>query len=502
MTRPIWYAWLTEVFRDFHLDPVSPVPLYRQVFDRFSHLIHSGELAHGDRLPATRDLAAQLGLNRGTVAAAYALLESEGLISGHVGRGSFVLGPKPSAGLSWSSLLAAWDGAGPAAPPPPASDVISFESSRPAGEMFPLDEFAETCGEVTRGADRAAVLQLGSPFGFGPLRQWLIEEMRRSGAWRDGDDLIVTSGCQQALDLLVRVLMGTPEGATVALEDPVYPGARNLFARAGVRMAGVPVGPDGLDLAALERVLAQERPRIALVTPNFQNPTGLTLPLPARRDLIAMARNAGCVLVENDVYGDLRYWGEPEPSLKALDDGALTVQIRSFSKVAFPGLRVGWAAGPRPLIARMAEAKLLADLHTDHLSQAVLLRFAESGRLAAHIARVLNVGRERLEAVLDACAKHLPDGASWTRPEGGMNLWVNLPRPLDAAALLPAARRAGVSYLPGHCFAVSRQEPGGFRLSFAGLEPEQIHRGVGLLGAVCAEEFSRERHDETAPAIV
>ena len=199
---------------------------------------------------------------------------------------------------------------------------------------------------------------------------------------RPGDDILITNGCQQALDLIGRVLLRP--GDTVAVEDPVYTGLKNLLSGMGAQLAGIPVGADGIDLAHLERVFERDRPRFLVVTSNFQNPTGATLPLEARRALIEAARAASVPVVENDPYGELRYSGEPLPALKQLDEHGGTVLLRSFSKVSFPGLRVGWVLGPKPLLDRLRHAKESADLHTDQLSQAVLLEFAQSGRLEAH----------------------------------------------------------------------------------------------------------------------
>jgi 2-aminoadipate transaminase len=282
-------------------------------------------------------------------------------------------------------------------------------------------------------------------------------------------------------------------------EDPVYTGLKNLVSGVGGRLVGIPVGTEGMDVAHLERVLERERPRFVVVTPNFQNPTGATLPLAARRALLDAAAGARVPLVENDAYGELRYSGVPLPALKQLGDCGGTVLLRSFSKISFPGLRVGWALGPKPLIDRLRQAKEASDLHTDQLSQAVLLEFAESGRLRAHLARVLGAGAERLRATLDACRAFLPAGARWTRPEGGMNVWVRLPEPLDAEEMLPRARKEGVAYLPGRLFAVSRREPGTLRLSFAGLPPELIRAGLEILGRVFSGSVEAASRD-TGPA--
>jgi len=463
--------------------------------------IQSGELGRGSRLPATRELAGLLGLNRATVSAAYELLESEGLISGQVGRGSYVTADAAAnAGVDWNSILDRTE-AVPPAPSPVRRDVISFVMSRPSRDLFPLEDFRSSCAAVLERSDLADILQLGSPSGYEPLRRYLLEEARRHGLASNSDDLIVTNGCQQALDLLARVLLRP--GDSVAAEDPVYTGLKNLLAGMGARLIGVPVGADGLDVSRLERILSRERPRFLVVTPNFQNPTGATLPLAERKVLLEAAARAGVPVVENDAYGELRYSGEPLPALKQLEDRGGVVLLRSFSKVSFPGLRVGWALGPRPLIDRLRHAKEASDLHTDQLSQAVLLEFAESGRLEAHHARVLRAGAERLQATLEACAAFLPAGSRWTKPEGGMNLWVRLPAPLDAEALLPRAQEEGVSYLPGRMFAVSRRDPGALRLSFAGLAPGQIRAGVEMLGRVFrGEAEAQSRNFEPAQAMV
>jgi DNA-binding transcriptional MocR family regulator len=478
----------------------SDVPLYRQVHEQIKSAIVTGRIVRGERLPPTRELAGSLGLNRTTIAAAYALLESEGLIRGHVGRGSFVEGPAAEATrLDWESLIPSDDNLSGPAP----SALISFSASRPSELQFPLDEFRVTCREVIDSAEAAQILQLGPASGYGPLRRYLLGEARRRGAAGPDDDILVTSGCQQAFDLIQRVLAS--RGETVVLEDPVYPGLRNAFLRGGARVLGVPVGPDGIEVEALGRLLEKERPRLMVLTPNFQNPTGTTLPTEARKTILELARRSGVIIVENDLYGELRYHGAEIPSMKRLDTAGDTILLGSFSKIAFPGLRVGWAIGPRHFIARLTEAKEASDLHSDQLSQAVLLRFAESGRLEAHRKKMLAAGSERLKACLAGCAKELPPGSRYTRPEGGMNLWVRLPEPLDASELAVRAERENVSYLPGRYFAVSRPQTQGLRLSFAGMTPEHISYGLQVLGIIFRSEYSRSRRaqrHEPAPAMV
>ncbi len=488
------------------LNTDSNTPLYLQLYEKIKESILSGRLQSGDRLPPTRQLAGSLGLNRATVAAAYQMLGSEGLMEAHVGRGSFVAGSvrEDAANLRWDQLLG---GTSLPAPAPPAwaktGEGISFSNSRPSEDLFPIDAFRLTCEEVLSSPQARRILQLGSPYGYAPLRSYLLDQARQAGLARPDDDVAVTSGCQQAIDLLRRVLIRP--GDTVLLEDPVYAGLRQVFSLGGARLVGIPVGVGGLDAGYLERVLQQESARLLVLTPSFQNPTGTTLPRPDRETILALARARGVVVVENDIYGELRYQGAPAPTLKELDDAGHVILLRSFSKVAFPGLRVGWVTGPRPVIARLAEAKQWADLHSDQLSQALLLRFAQSGRLESHRRNMVAAGAERLEAALQACATHLPVGTRFSRPAGGMNIWLQLPEPLDAAELLPRAERENVTYMPGKYFSVSRTHAGCLRLCFAGLPPDKIRHGIATLGGIFSNELEsarRIRTQDSAPAIV
>jgi DNA-binding transcriptional MocR family regulator len=478
------------------VDASAETPIYRQLYDYFTAQIESGKLDSGERLPATRELAGQLGLNRTTVSAAYELLEAEGWITGEVGRGSFVR-PRPVQNprqpLNWQDIL---ERKAPAARTPLASGpVISFANSRPSELLFPLDAFRASCDAVLASGELSSILQLGSPGGYEPLRQYLLEAARAEGTARPGDDLMIANGCQQALDLIRQVLIRP--GDRIALEDPVYPGLKNLFQQSGAELAGVPVGAEGMEIEPLQKL----RPKLLVVTPNFQNPTGSTMPLEARKALLGLPH---AIVIENDIYGDLRYEGKPQPTLKQLDQTGDVILLRSFSKIAFPGLRVGWIVAPRPLIQRLMEAKQLSDLHTDQFSQAVLLDFARSGRLEEHQCNMQRAGASRLRAVLAACERWLPAGTRYSRPQGGMNLWIELPDELDANDLLARAQSQGVAYLPGRYFAVSRAHTNALRLSFAGLPEEQIERGVRILGTLFSRELEaeRSRDREPAPAMV
>jgi DNA-binding transcriptional MocR family regulator len=476
------------------LDHESALPLYRQLGSYLLGLIEGGQLQPGDRLPPTRELAGQLGLNRTTVSAAYELLETDGLIRGEVGRGSYVsgAGSRPKEQMDWSRALTA-----SVALPPAATDAgaINFTSSSPSDKLFPLDEFRACCREVLAGRSLKTLMQLGSPGGYEPLRRYILDRAIRDGIARDSDDVLITNGCQQALDLLQRALVR--RGEKVAIEEPVYPGLKNLFLEAGAELIGVTVGPDGLQLNSLERAL-EAGAKVLVVTPSFQNPTGTSIPAGLRASVCAMARAAGAAVIENDIYSELAYSGTPPARLKQLDPNVIL--LGSFSKIAFPGIRVGWIIAPRPVIARATELKQLADLHTDHLSQAFLLRFVESGKLARHRENVIAAAQDKLRALDQSCRRCLA-GCRWHLPAGGMNIWIDLPPGLDAMALRGLAQQAGVDYLPGRYFSVSRPLDSGLRLSFAGLEPDEIRKGIQILGGLIRNAVNSRDARAAQPAL-
>lgn len=275
---------------------------------------------------------------------------------------------------------------------------------------------------------------------------------------------------------------------------------KNLFLEAGADLIGVEVNAEGIDLYSLRRAL-EAGAKVLIVTPSFQNPTGATLSAAARAEVRAMAANARAVVIENDIYSELTYApGDSAhvlPRLKELDPNVIL--LGSFSKIAFPGIRVGWIVAPRPVIARVTELKQLADLHTDHLSQAFLLRFAESGRLGRHQRAVIAAAKEQMRALEQSCRRFLTT-CDYKVPGGGMNMWVTLPGDLDAVLLRGLAQQAGVDYMPGRYFSISRPLDSGLRLSFAGLEPREIRKGIEILGGTI-QSAMRGRSGNLRPAL-
>ena len=495
-----------------HLQSESHIPLYVQLCDQLRALVHAGDLRPGDRIPASRELAQHLGVHRTTVANAYAELESEGLIEGHVGRGTFICSngrhlqiapPPPSlvsgGAIRWESLFA--DERGDDAldrliRTTPASG-ISFVVARPPEEIFPLAEMRNCCNAVLR-REGARILQYGATDGYPPLRKALLELLRSEGVQAREENLLVTDGCQQALDLICKVFLRP--GDTVVVENPTYPGTIAVLAAARARCLGVPVrtesGPGatpGLDLDALEQTLAANRVKLMILMPDFHNPTGLSMTLEARRRLLEIAAKHQVPIVEDHIYARLLARGDRLPSLKQLDRANIVVQTDSFSKVAFPGLRVGWIVAPANVIERLRVVKQATDLHSDQLSQAVMAEFTRRGLLLRQVARMRKLCASRLAAVEEALVRHMPSDTRWTHPNGGMSIWLELPPGFDANELLVRARERGVVFAPGRYFYVQSPQPNTLRLGFAELEERQIARGIAVLGDILRSELSKRQ---------
>jgi 2-aminoadipate transaminase len=495
-----------------HLQPESHVPLYIQLRDQIRALVHAGDLHPGDRIPASRELAAQLGVHRTTVANAYAELEAEGLISGHVGRGTFIRGEgiarritpavhpvNLDGNLRWESLFADDRGDEGLArmTRPIARGAISFVMARPATEFFPVEEL-RSCSNAVFKREGAEILQFGPTDGYPALKRALAELLRSEGYEVSDENLLITVGCQQAFDLVCKSFVRP--GETVLMENPAYPGAFAIFNSGRARILAVPVktetGPGmtlGVDVSAIEAVLMQNRVKMIVLTPDFHNPTGTSLPVAERRRLLDIAARFQVPIVEDHIYARLRARGGHVPSLKQLDRSNVVIQIDSFSKIAFPGMRVGWIVAPSNVIDRLRRVKQATDLHTGQLSQAILAEYMRRGRLGRHLERTRKAYSRRLAALEQALTHHMPAGTKWTRPEGGMCVWVELPPGFDSNELLIHARERGVEFSPGRYFYFQNPQPNALRLGFAGLNEREIGRGIAILADVLRTEMRKRQ---------
>ena len=495
-----------------HLQPESHIPLYIQLRDQLRSLVHAGDLRPGDRIPASRELAVILGVHRTTVANAYAELESEGLIQGHVGRGTFIRGngnglkitppPPPTLngngeGLRWELLfaderseevLARLTASAPA-------NALSFVMACPAEEFFPLEEL-QACSQAALRREGREVLTIGASDGYGPLKEAILSLLHSEGIPARDEMLLVTNGCQQALDLIAKAFVRS--GDTVVLENPTYPGASAVFNRVRAHCIGVPVRTSaepgstlGVDLEALESTLAENRVKLLILTPDFQNPTGTSMPLASRRRVLELASRYQVPVVEDHIYARLHAGDERLPCLKQLDRSNLVIHIDSFAKVAFPGLRVGWIVAPAPAIERLRLIKQMTDLHTGQLAQATFAEFLKRGLFQKHLVRMRRIYADRLNALDEALRKTMPEGVRWNRPEGGMCVWLELPPGFDASELMIHARERGVLFAPGRYFYVQSPLPNTLRLGFANLNEKQIGRGVTVIADLLRVEMRK-----------
>ncbi|RFC77114.1 PLP-dependent aminotransferase family protein [Streptomyces sp. AcE210] len=354
-------------------------------------------------------------------------------------------------------------------------EVISFAGGLPAPELFDTEGVSEAFRAVLDEQPKAA-LQYSTTEGDPGLRTAVAARVGARGLPTAPDDLVITTGSQQGLSLLASALV--EPGDVVLVENPCYLAALQVFGFAGARVVPVP------DLADLDDIVRRERPKFFYTVPNFQNPTGRTMSDAQRASVAEVAARRGMWIVEDDPYGELRYEGEVTgwiASYPGAEDR--TVLMGSFSKVMAPGLRIGWLRAPAELLRACAVAKQAADLHTPTVTQLAAARYLADRDLDAHIATVREAYGERRDAMLAALPDALPDGAEWSRPQGGMFLWARLPQGADATALLRTAISHDVAYVPGAPFYADEPDPATLRLCFVSETPEVIREGLGRLGA-------------------
>ena len=358
--------------------------------------------------------------------------------------------------------------------------IVSLAGGLPSPAAFPVEAMRLASERVLRDAPHEA-LQYASSEGLPALREWVAADLRATGMRVDADQVLITTGSQQGLDLVGKVLVDA--GSRVAVEAPTYLGALQAFGVFEPEFVAVPCDdggplPDGL--------AAADGARLLYMLPNFQNPSGRCLDAGRREAVVAAAGRLGLPILEDNPYGELWYDAPPPPPLAALapDD---VVYLGSFSKVLAPGLRLGYVVAPRALTAKLLQAKQAADLHTPGFNQRIVLEVLTSGVLREHVPAVRALYRRQRDAMAEALRRHLPDGCRWTTPQGGMFFWIRLPAHLDAAALLPDAVARGVAFVPGAAFYAGEAQAATMRLSFVTATPEAIDRAVGVIGDLLRE---------------
>lgn len=379
-------------------------------------------------------------------------------------------------------------------------EVISMAGGWPEAGLFPVEQLQEVCCFVLEETPRES-LQYGLTGGLTPLRETIADFMTDQGIPAQMENVIITSGSQQALDLMGRVFLD--EGDTVLVESPTFLGALQSFNAYGCRYATVPVDEHGACVDQLEALIEKARPKFMYLLPTFQNPSGVTMTIDRRRKVIDIAAAQGVPILEDDPYGALRFAGQPLPSLIALDaarypeDTAArrytqgnVIYLSTFSKTLAPGLRVAWIVAPPEIAQQFVMAKQGADLHTNALAQAMVLEFMRRGWLPDQIQRIRDTYLQRRDAMCSAIQAYFPADAQYTRPEGGLFLWVTLPQEVDTVALLSEAAERKVAFVPGSPFFVDGSGKNTLRLSFASVSPETIREGIRRLGAVIRAHLS------------
>ncbi|MHB1295853.1 MAG: aminotransferase-like domain-containing protein [Anaerolineae bacterium] len=380
-----------------------------------------------------------------------------------------------------------------------APGLISMAGGWPEADLFPVAEMDAVCHDVLARMPCES-LQYGLTDGLPALRQALAEYMTGLGIPAKAENIVITSGSQQALDLMGRIMLD--EGDTVLVERPTFLGATQSFGAYGARYVTVPLDDGGLVVEELERVVNETPIKFMYLIPTFQNPSGATLGLERRRRVIEIADRAGVPIIEDDPYGLLRFSGQPQPTLLSLDaarfpenaGGGYTrgnvVYLSTFSKILAPGLRLAWAVCPPEIAQQLVMAKQGADLHSNALAQTIALEFLRRGLLPPQIERIRSTYLERRTAMIEALEEHMPAGTHFTRPEGGLFLWVSLPGDIDTVALLPEAVAQQVAFVPGAPFFVDGGGRNTLRLTFASVSPDLIREGIRRLGALIAARLA------------
>jgi len=363
-------------------------------------------------------------------------------------------------------------------------EVISFAGGLPGRDLFPVEEIKDAAMKVLTESGRD-VLQYSTSEGHLPLREWISRRyLKRKGLDVPPEQILITSGSQQGLDLLGKTFLN--EGDGVVIEEPGYLGAIQAFSIYRSAFHPVPLNRDGVDTALLAKALAGERVKLFYAVPNFQNPSGITYTEEVRKKIAGLVKTGEVILIEDDPYGELRFLGADMPSLKTLAPRN-TVLLGSFSKIVVPSFRVGWIAAREDIMEKLLVAKQASDLHTNYLGQRIIHQYLMDNDIEKHIATIREAyGRQR-EAMVEAIREHFPEGVAFTEPEGGMFLWVSLPAGISSMKVFDRAIAQKVAFVPGNPFYTTGGDRSTMRLNFSSVDAGTIRTGIERLGRVIKE---------------
>jgi DNA-binding transcriptional MocR family regulator len=484
------------------------VPLTQQLVDLIRDAVDRGDLAAGAQLEPTRALAERAGVNHLTAVRAYRRLAELGYVTAAVGRGTFVRRTPPSrpdrSTGDWQA------GVLPARRPsyanevlaqtfrlPGDADIISLSAGWPDPGLYPVADLARIMSEIFEEEGGQALSYL-DPEGLPALREEIAVRGRASGFASEAEEIVVTSGARQALDLVCRVVLRP--GDVVAVEAPTFTGSLSSLQATGARLIGIPVDEDGLDVDALERVLARHEIKLCVLQSACQNPTGRDLSPARAARLVELARERSFFILDDGVYANVRFEGPERPRLRSLAPSHV-IYVDSLSKTIGGGLRLGWIAATGPVRGRLVDLKLDSDFHTSSLIQHLAARYLASGGYERMLEQTVPVYRERRDALLASIDHRLAGEATYSFPLGGHHVWVTLARPTDEQLLLREALRRGVAFTPGRATVPEESVRGQLRLSFALLEPAALDEGVRRLAAALRQLRRGGPANRTAMAI-
>lgn len=479
------------------LDRDGEEPIYRQLIRHIRAQIESGVLPAGTRLPASRDLAQQLSISRISVVNAYAELRAEGFLSAHAGRGTFIAGEPSGANGSVMSSNGGNTHASSEVPTTPDRSlremmrmgrkpgVISFAQGAPPSDFFPVLHLRDAINTVL-DRDGAKALAYEITEGFAPLRVAVRDYVSALGIRCTSDQVLITGGTQQAIDMVVQALLS--EGDLLVTENPTYLGVIDIARTRRVQMHGIDVDDEGIRMDMLENFILDTRPKLIYVNPTFQNPTGTVMPLHRRRQLLNLAEEHRVPILEDGVYHELRFEGETLPPLKALDETGIVIHASGFTKMMLPGLRIGYIISDSSHYERLVRVKQAADISTSSLNQRAMHLLLERGVLSQQLERNNRELKRRRDVAIAAATKYLPPGSRWDIPQGGLYLWVQLPKNGPSAAeIYVTAVNMGAAYAIGSVFHTNSCGGHRMRINYGAQKPADIEEGLKRIGRAWRE---------------
>ncbi len=491
------------------LDRESGQPLHRQVFDQLKKMIDRNMLAPGTRLPSTRTMAARHGISRTTVLKAYEELWGQGYLESRPGSYTTVRAKTPccSPVKKEKKSLIDWNGSvSPASRElfdnlsrfqhtgyrPPSFEMLDMASFDIDHRILPVEDFKRCMTHVVVG--EAGIFNYGAAEGQADLRGSISARLRVHGIYCEPDEVLITNGSQQSLDLIVRLF--TRPGMTIVTESPTYMHVMPLMRFQGIRLVDVEMGPDGISLDALERQMKQSIPEFVYTMPNFQNPTGVTMIQSIREGLLSIAERYRVPIVEDAFEEEMKYFGKVPMPIKSMDTKGVVIYLSSFSKVLFPGIRTGWIVADKELIGRLVALKRVTDLSSNPVIQSAMHEFIQRGYYDLHIRRMHRIYKKRMLAAIEALRSGLPgEYVSWEEPSGGYLIWLRL-RGLDVSEdeLHAELRSHGVTVSMGSRYFPDPPVDHHIRLSISKLEEGEIVEAVGRLGKALRKLYGSNRN--------